>query len=764
MRIKNLRIDHAFRIPETQALARLPGVRDGEPELQRSTLADNENQIIFFDGGVFLLDNLGKVVASFPDVPELIGEDWSDRSFFTVMVRLPSLYFSNIGSYGLNGENVIAIALPILGEQDEFRGVAVGMFSLNTSAVSPFYGTILKLRIGRSGKAYLVDGNNRVIYATDAYQIGEEFSWHPVSGLISSLQVGALRTRSTDGRDIVVGYAPVPRTDWRLVVEEDWNSLVRSSQGYRQFLILLLALGVVIPTIVVMFGVRRITGPIENFISAAKRIAGGDFKQTIHVSSGDELEELADQFNTMATQLDESYETLELRVAQRTQELTALNSLAAVVSQSLDLNQILPDGLRKTIEVMGMDAGAVFRLEPGSEYLVLLTQQGLSPALIELAEHLPLESSVIMEVVRTKRPISKSIFEYEPGRVRDTLEKDGWKTVVSIPLMVQDEVLGAITVLNRTLIELSADDLAVPASIGQQIGVALDNARLFNQTAQYARQMEVARHVAEEARASAEAANAAKTDFLANVSHELRTPLVSIFGFARIVQKKLEERILPQVKANDERTRKEINQIEENLRIIIDEGQRLTTLINNLLDLEKIEAGKMEWMFEPVAIDEFVRKGAAATEGLFDGKPLSLVLDLPEDLPIVSGDMDKLMQVVINLVSNAVKFTNQGVITIKAETIDREVVISVTDPGIGIAQPDQDLVFEKFRQVGDPLTGKPKGTGLGLAISKEIVEHHGGRIWFFSEPGRGSTFLFSLPIDKPAKHESLIDVHQDYSV
>jgi signal transduction histidine kinase len=126
--------------------------------------------------------------------------------------------------------------------------------------------------------------------------------------------------------------------------------------------------------------------------------------------------------------------------------------------------------------------------------------------------------------------------------------------------------------------------------------------------------------------------------------------------------------------------------------------------------------------------------------------------------------MDKLMQVVINLVSNAVKFTNQGIITIKAETIDQDVVISVTDSGIGIAQADQALVFEKFRQVGDPLTGKPKGTGLGLAISKEIVEHHGGRIWFSSEPGRGSTFSFSLPVNESTKLETSSDIHQDYSV
>ena len=750
-------------IDRLSALVRLPGVRDGTPDFQRATLASFQNQIILFDAGVFLLDNLGTVVATFPDAPELIGDDWSDRRFFTVMVRSPALYFTNL-EQGLNGENIIAIALPILGEQDEFRGVAIGMFSLNSSAVSPFYGTILKLRIGRSGKAYLVDGNNRVIYATDAYQTGEEFSGHPVAELISSHQVGAIRTSSIDGRDIVVGYAPVPRTSWSLVVEEDWSNLVRSSQGYRQFLIVLLVLGVVIPTVVVTVGVRRITGPIEDFITAAKRISGGDFKQTINVSSGDELEELADQFNTMAVRLDESYETLELRVAQRTQELTALNSLSAIVSQSLDLNQILPDGLSKTIEVMGMEAGAIFRLDADTGNLILLVQQGLSQELIELTQQLPLEFSIIKEVVTTKHPVSRSVLDYEPGLVRSILERDGWKTIVSIPLLVQDEVLGAINVVSRSMTELSADELLVPASIGQQIGVAMDNARLYNQTAQYASQMAIASQVAEEARAAAEAANVAKTDFLANVSHELRTPLVSIYGFARIIQKRLEERIIPQVKSTDDRTRREIGQIEENLRIIIDEGQRLTTLINNLLDLEKIEAGKMEWNYEPVDVGEFVRKGTAATAGLFVGKPLSLVLDLPEKLPVVNGDPDKLMQVVINLVSNAVKFTDQGNISIKAGVSDREVVISVIDPGIGIARSDQNMVFEKFQQVGDPLTGKPKGTGLGLAISKEIIEHHGGRIWFESEPGKGSIFSFSLPIYNQSEQESNPDGHQDYSV
>jgi signal transduction histidine kinase len=267
----------------------------------------------------------------------------------------------------------------------------------------------------------------------------------------------------------------------------------------------------------------------------------------------------------------------------------------------------------------------------------------------------------------------------------------------------------------------------------------MDNARLYNQSLEYARQMEAARR-------QAETANAAKSDFLANVSHELRTPLVSILGFTRIVQKRLEERIFPFLPQENGKFDKTAHQIQENLGIIITEGQRLTTMINNLLDLEKIESGKMEWRFQAVDSSAIVRQAADATAPLFEGKPLALQIDIAERLPPVLGDPDKLIQVIINLISNAVKFTSRGMVTIQARGGEKEVVFSIIDQGIGIAPQDQAMVFEKFRQVGDSLTGKPQGTGLGLAISKEIVEHHQGKIWLVSQPGKGSKFSFSIPI------------------
>lgn len=733
-------------IDRLAALARSPRVTSGDPKTQRIELNEAKNQIVFFDGGVYILNNIGRVVATYPFPLGLVGQDWSNYPFFTAMARSPGLFFSDLGSFGIDGDPRIAIAVPIIDEQAEFEGVVVGMFRLSGNQASTLYGMILKLRLGRNGNAYVIDGNNRLIYASDWHAEGEEFTDHPLFPAGSSGQVEAIRTRSRSGQDVVAGHAPVPRTNWTLIVEEDWNRLVQASLGYRQFLVLLLILGAVIPTIVVMYGVRRITSPIEDFRTAAQRIAGGDFDQRINVHTADEMEDLADQFNAMASQLKDSYETLEMRVEQRTQELTALNSISAVVSRSLDLNQISMDALSKTIEVMGMEGGAVFRLDPENMTLILLAQKGLGEKLLAATRELTLEQSVIREIYETRRPISRRISEYPSGPVREALEGEGWQTVVSIPLMIQDTVLGGINVISRSQKQLTEEQLEVPSAIGQQIGVAMENARLYDQSLEYARQMELARQSAEAARAAAEAANAAKTDFLANVSHELRTPLVSINGFARIVRKRLEERIFPLVKAPDDRTQKAIDQVGENLDIIVDEGQRLTSMINNLLDLEKIEAGKMEWKIQVVLMGEVVQRAVQATAALFEGKSTWLVVDLPPKIPAVRGDEEKLLQVMINLISNAVKFTQEGPITVRARSEKTEVVISVIDQGIGIDPAKHELIFEKFRQLGDPLTGKPKGSGLGLAISKEIVDHHGGRIWFESQPGKGTTFSFSVPV------------------
>jgi signal transduction histidine kinase len=250
---------------------------------------------------------------------------------------------------------------------------------------------------------------------------------------------------------------------------------------------------------------------------------------------------------------------------------------------------------------------------------------------------------------------------------------------------------------------------------------------------------------AERARAAAEDADAAKSAFLSTVSHELRTPLTSVLGFAKIIKKRLDDRIFPLVPTDDKKVVQTMQQVEDNLKVVVSEGERLTKLIDDVLDLAKIEAGKLEWHMTSLTVPEIVERATAATASLFDQKKLPLLKEVGPDLPAVVGDRDRLIQVVINLISNAVKFTDAGTSTCRAGRRGGEIVVSVSDTGMGISPADQPKVFERFKQVGDTLTDKPKGTGLGLPICKEIVEHHGGRIWVESEPGRGSTFGFTLP-------------------
>jgi PAS domain S-box-containing protein len=238
-----------------------------------------------------------------------------------------------------------------------------------------------------------------------------------------------------------------------------------------------------------------------------------------------------------------------------------------------------------------------------------------------------------------------------------------------------------------------------------------------------------------------------KTDFLSTVSHELRTPLTSVLGFATIIQQKLDEDIFPLMQGQDQKILKALEKVNSNVNIIVSESERLTCLINDVLDIAKMEAGQVEWNYQRHNLVHVLERAIAATSPLLEAKGLQLVCDFQATLPEVTVDGDRIIQVVINIISNAVKFAKQGSITCHANLVDQDIVIGISDKGVGIALEDQSQVFEKFKQVGDIFTDKPKGTGLGLPICKQIVEHHSGKIWVESQLGKGSTFFFTIPLD-----------------
>jgi signal transduction histidine kinase len=323
------------------------------------------------------------------------------------------------------------------------------------------------------------------------------------------------------------------------------------------------------------------------------------------------------------------------------------------------------------------------------------------------------------------------------------------------PLVTKGRTIGVLAVDNRmTGRDVLPGDGPLLYTVGSLIAGALENARLYAEVEEQKAILEqrVLERTADlvEARQAAEAATEAKSRFLSNVSHELRTPLTSVVGFSKLISKRLAEVVYPAIGSTDDpKLERAMRQVTENLGIIVEEGERLTTLINETLDLAKIEAGRVEWRSETVDIGDVVGRATAATASLVrpDSGP-KLVVELEPDLPTITGDRDRLIQVVINLISNAVKFTPEGSITIVGwhEVEGGWVQVAVSDTGAGIAESDQEKVFEPFAQATDGRADHPHGTGLGLPICREIIEHHGGRLWLQSRLGAGSTFQFTLPI------------------
>jgi PAS domain S-box-containing protein len=241
-----------------------------------------------------------------------------------------------------------------------------------------------------------------------------------------------------------------------------------------------------------------------------------------------------------------------------------------------------------------------------------------------------------------------------------------------------------------------------------------------------------------------------KTDFLATVSHELRTPLTSILGFASVIHSKLQAIVFPALDPDQPKLQKTIQKIEQNLQIIVAEAERLTDLINDVLDIAKMESGNLEWSLEPQPLLPVLQRAITTVEPLFSQKAIPLQTAFPPDLPLVRMDENRILQVLLNLLSNAIKFTHQGVVRCGVEQREAVLQVTVADNGPGIPALEQAKIFDPFYQGGNVLTNKPQGTGLGLPICRQIIEHHGGQIWVESQLGQGSQFHFTLPLYLPA--------------
>ena len=449
--------------------------------------------------------------------------------------------------------------------------------------------------------------------------------------------------------------------------------------------------GAIVSILIGVWLTSLITRRIHHLTEATQQLASGDLTAQIPVAGADEVSQLGRSFNVMVAQLsdrDRTIHELVRSLEERGQELES--NLSTIIDN-------LADGL------LAIDPeNQIVRFNPTLLAMLALTGSDLE---------------------------GKSCQEVFGAEVADlnhrSLARPSEVFTAEIELANNRIGQASITAIFRTASMVADDPEPARAAIGSVVLI---------------------RDVTDEREI-----DRMKTDFIATVSHELRTPLTSVMGFADAVKDRLEKKIIPTFPDDDRKMQKTLARMTGNLDIIIAESERLTAIINDVLDIAKMESGKMEWQRQPVAIEDAIDRALAATSSLFTTKGLTSTRQIEPHLPQVLGDRDRIIQVLINLISNAVKFTPEGTVICRAYRRTDKVLVSIIDTGIGIDPQQQEQVFDRFKQVGEVLKDKPKGTGLGLPICKQIVEHHGGTIWVESEPGQGSTFTFSLPIPNQAE-------------
>jgi signal transduction histidine kinase/dihydroneopterin aldolase len=408
-------------------------------------------------------------------------------------------------------------------------------------------------------------------------------------------------------------------------------------------------------------------------------------------------------------------------LARSVEELKALGEVTQAVNSTLDLQTVLTTIVAKAVEISTTDAGAIYVMDETHAAFDLRATYGMDePTIAAIREQrFGIGDASIIEATARRAPAQIADLAAIPrNRFTDIVVRAGFRAILVIPLLRVDSIVGLLVVRRRAPGAFSAATVELLQTFAAQSVIAIQNARLFTEIEEKSRELAVA--------------SQHKSQFLANMSHELRTPLNAILGYTELILDEIYGATQPKM-------REVLQRVETN-------GRHLLGLINDVLDLSKIEAGQLTLALAEYSIKEMVQGVYVAVEPLATNKHLTLALDVPRDLPRARGDERRLAQVLLNLVGNAIKFTDQGSVMIRAAAENGSFTIAVRDTGPGIAREDQQKIFEEFQQADNSITRAKGGTGLGLAISRRIIEMHGGRIWVESEPGKGSTFSFTVPV------------------
>ncbi len=676
---------------------------------------------------VTALNSNGREKIKMSRIQTVLAEELGDRSQDEAFVRARSgaTYFGSV-YFVRQSEPYMRIGVPI----ERFAGDVIGVLIAEVN-LKYIWDVVSQITVGRNGYVYVVSREGDLIAHPDISLVLQKRNLNELSqgkAALAGTPIVSVAPPNLAGQEVFPSYALIPELGWAVLVERpvgEAYALLYASM-LRSAILLLVGLGMAAVASWVIG--RRVVRPVGILRQGAERIGSGDLDHRLDIKTGDELQSLADEFNSMAGQLQASYVNLEQKVEDRTRELsesleqqTATSDVLRVIASSTtELQPVLDTVIASAVKLSGASQGHIRQYD--GEFLRPVAHYNESPEQIAVLQETlvrPVPEGLTGRAFLERRPNHVVDLQAEPGAQPNLALKTGQRTVIAVPLLREGTPIGTITIWRNVVEPFTERQIDLVKTFADQAVIAIENVRLFKEIQDKSVQLE--------------AANKHKSQFLANVSHELRTPLNAIIGFTRIVLRKSEGQI-PDLQ-------------KQNLQKVLISSEHLLGLINGLLDLAKIEAGRLEIFAEPFRLEDVVQVAASTVEPMLKDGRVRLVKDIAPDLPPIISDRDKLKQVILNLLSNAAKFTEQGEIKVSAWQENGSLKLVVSDTGIGMKQEALSHIFDEFRQEDMSTTRKYGGTGLGLAIVQKLINLLGGDVEVESEVGAGSRFTITLPVE-----------------
>jgi signal transduction histidine kinase len=663
-----------------------------------------------------------RIAASVADA----GADHSSEPFF-IAARAGKTYFGPVSFPRDSLEPRIIIAVPIEPFAGEVAGVLVAQVN-----VRYIWDVVQSIRIGKSGYAYVVSGDGILIAHPDLHLVLQHKDLSDVPQIAQlrapgSGETGTGEYTSLSGERALVAYQRIPSIGWTVLVERPLL------EAYTPALLSLGRIGGILLALCVLAVVaavrlrRRVVKPIEALRYGAGRLEAGELDTRLQLKTGDEFEDLAEDFNRMAARLQEAHAGLEQKVADRTQalehslgEVQALGDTLQAVSASLDLQNVLQTIVVHATELSDSDGGVIYEFDENAQAFRFRAGHLLRPEFITALVAAPpmLYSSIVGRAAVTGEPqnITDTAATASPPTNAPVLA-EGYRSTLAVPMIRSNRIIGGIVLGRKVVGGYSEREIDLLRTFANGCTIAIEHARLF---------LEVG-----EKNTALQLASQHKSQFLANMSHELRTPMNAILGFTDLMLDGIYGPL-------DPRLVKPVDQLQTN-------GHHLLRLINDVLDLSKIEAGRLELDLAEYNVDEIVEALQATAYPLAQAKGLAFRVATESKIGNCYGDSKRIYQILVNLTGNAIKFTRHGGVNIRVARTNGDIHYTVRDTGVGIPPEELGSIFEEFGR-GDPAVAKEfSGTGLGLTIAKRFVSMHGGRIWAESTFNVGSTFHVVVP-------------------